>query len=309
MDVAEEAPGVFRIDHGWMGPGFIASYLLLGDGDPVLVEAGPASTLGTLLEGMRHLGVAPRSLGGLLLTHVHLDHAAGAGALARLAPGARVHVHPSGAPHLADPRRLLASAQRLYGDAMDALWGEMLPIASSRLRPLSDGEALAVAGRTLVSLHTPGHAGHHVAFHDPEAGIVFTGDVGGIRLEGARHVRPPTPPPELDTAAWTRSIERLRALAPRRLLLTHFGGVQDVEWHLDDLERRLLRWTGMAAARPDATSLAADLQQLEDAELARAGAGPPLVARYAESIPYPMLAAGLARQAAGRQTPPDAGRA
>lgn len=297
MPIFEEAPGVYRIDHGWMGAGFIASYLLTGGAAPALVEAGPASTLPALLGGIREAGVDPADLGDVLLTHVHLDHAAAAGQLARIAPGARLHVHPRGAPHLADPSRLLASARRIYGDAMDEMWGEMIPVPAERIRATGDGERIAAAGRTLAALDTPGHAGHHLAFHDAESGLVFTGDVAGIRLDGARHVRPPTPPPEIDSEAWMRSIDRLRALEPATLLLTHFGGVRDAGWHLDDLAARLAAWTAMAAREPDPARLARELGATADRELAAAGAGEALVRRYARSIPYEMMAAGLLRQA------------
>jgi glyoxylase-like metal-dependent hydrolase (beta-lactamase superfamily II) len=300
--IHEEAPGVTRIDHEWLGPGFIASYLVADGGDLALVEAGPASTQEALLAGIRAAGHDPAELTHVLLTHIHLDHAAGAGGLARIAPRAAVHVHPRGAPHLADPSRLLASAARLYGEMMDALWGTMLPVPAERIRTPADGEAIRIGGRRLVALETPGHAAHHFAFHDPDAGLVFTGDVGGIRLQGARHVRPPTPPPEVDTPAWMASIDRLRALEPGMLLPTHFGGITDAAWHLDDLAARLTDWTRRAAAAPDAgvPALAEELRRAADAELLAATDDPSLVRRYAESIPYEMMAAGLLRQARTR---------
>lgn len=296
--IHEEAPGVTRIDHGWGGPGFIASYLVADGGELALVEAGPASTLDTLLAGIRTAGHDPARLTNVLLTHVHLDHAAAAGQLARIAPGATVHVHPLGAPHLMDPSRLLASAARLYGDRMQALWGTMLPIDPGRLHTLGDGESVRVGGRTLVGMETPGHAIHHLAFHEPDAGLVFTGDAGGIRLAGARHVRPPTPPPEVDTPAWLASIERLRAVQPRMLLPTHFGGSTDAAWHLDDLAARLAAWTELAAdyAGADPPALAAELRRRADAELLAVAGDAGLVLRYAASIPYEMMAAGLLRQ-------------
>jgi glyoxylase-like metal-dependent hydrolase (beta-lactamase superfamily II) len=297
-----EAPGVTRIDHEWGGPGFIASYLVEDGGELALVEAGPASTLDALLAGIRAAGYDPADLAHVLLTHIHLDHAAAAGQLARIAPNAAVHVHPLGAPHLADPSRLLASAARLYGERMQELWGTMLPVPAGRIRTPEDGGVVRVGGRSLVALvalETPGHAAHHFAFHDPDAGLVFTGDVGGIRLERAPHVRPPTPPPELDTPAWLASISRLRALEPRMLLPTHFGGIDDVAWHLDDLEARLRDWTRLAAAA-DPAAFAADLQRRGDAELLAATGDAELVRRYAESIPYDMMAAGLLRQARTR---------
>jgi glyoxylase-like metal-dependent hydrolase (beta-lactamase superfamily II) len=290
-----EAPGVTRIDHGWGGPGFIASYLLADGDDLALVEAGPASTRDVLLAGIRAAGHDPAALTHVLLTHIHLDHAAGAGQLAQLAPRAVVHVHPRGAPHLEDPSRLLASASRLYGDRMQEMWGTMLPVDPARIRVLQDGETVRVGGRTLAALETPGHAAHHLAFHDPDAGLVFTGDVGGIRLDGARHVRPPTPPPEVDTRAWLASIDKLRAARPRMLLPTHFGGITDVEWHLDDLAARLSDWTRRAGGHTDRQALAAELARVSDAELLALG-GTEMVRRYATSIPYEMMAAGLLRQ-------------
>ena len=294
----EEAPGVTRIDHGWGGPGFIASYLIADGGELALVEAGPASTGDALLAGIRAAGHDPAALTHILLTHIHLDHAAGAGQLAQIAPRAAVHVHPLGAPHLADPSRLLASAGRLYGDRMQEMWGTMLPVPADRIRTPADGEAIRVGGRRLVALETPGHASHHVVFHDPAAGLVFTGDVGGIRLDGAPHVRPPTPPPEVDTPAWMASIARLRSLDAEMLLPTHFGGSRDVAWHLDDLEARLGDWTRWAAAHPDAgpAALGEDLRRRGDAELLAATGDAALVRRYAQSIPYDMMAAGLLRQ-------------
>lgn len=295
--IHEEAAGITRIDHGWGGPGFIASYLVEDGGTLALVEAGPASTLDALLAGIRAAGHDPADLSHVLLTHVHLDHAAGAGQLARIAPGAAVHVHARGAPHLSNPSRLLASAARLYGDMMDALWGTMLPVPAERIRTPADGQAIRVGGRSMIALETPGHASHHLAFHDPDAGLVFTGDVGGIRLERARHVRPPTPPPELDTAAWLASIERLRVLEPRMLLPTHFGGVDDPAWHLDDLAARLAQWTRWAEEERDSAALTETLRRHADAELLAATGSAELVRRYAQSIPYEMMAAGLLRQA------------
>ncbi|HEU0014277.1 MAG TPA: MBL fold metallo-hydrolase [Longimicrobium sp.] len=295
--IHQEAPGVTRIDHGWAGPGFIASYLV-ADGDALaLVEAGPASTLDALTAGIRAAGHEPERLTDLLLTHVHLDHAAGAGRLARMAPRARVWVHGLGAPHLADPSRLLASARRLYGDLMDAMWGTMLPVPRERIRVPDDGEGVRVGGRVLRALDTPGHASHHLAFHDPDAGLVFTGDAAGIRLDRAKHVRPPTPPPELDTPRWLATIDRLRRLEPALLLPTHFGAVDDAGWHLDDLAARLAEWTRLAAEHADDTAaLTEALRARGDADLLAATGDPGMVRRYAASIPYEMMAAGLARQ-------------
>lgn len=298
--VHHELPGVTRIDHHWMGvPGAIASYLVADAGELALVEAGPASTTATLLAGIRAAGHDPADVTHLLLTHIHLDHAAAAGGLLRHFPRAVVGVHPLGAPHLADPSRLLASATRLYGARMDELWGTMLPVPAERMRVLRDGDAVRVGGRHLTALDTPGHARHHLAFHLPDAQAVFTGDVGGVRVGGAGYVRPPTPPPEFEPPAWLRSIARLRALRPEHLLLTHFGGFADAGRHLDELEGRITAWTRWAAARvdggADVATLTDELRRMGDAEIAASGGNAGTAALYETAVPYGMMAAGIHR--------------
>jgi glyoxylase-like metal-dependent hydrolase (beta-lactamase superfamily II) len=309
----EESPGVHRIDLNWNGlPGQVASYLVDGGSELAVVESGPGSTLPTLLDGVRSLGREPEEITHVLVTHVHLDHAGGAGALLRHASRARVYVHPRGARHLLDPSRLLASAALLYGDRMDELWGEMAPVPHDRLAVLEDGAEVRVGGRRLVAVDTPGHAGHHHAFHDPDAGLVFTGDVAGIRLGGARYVAAPTPPPEIDLDAWAKSLDRLRALRPRMLLPTHFGGVDDPGWHLDDLAARLAGWARwmetQAAAGVAGSALAAALRERATADLLAATESQDTARAYAVLVPYPMMAAGLERwYARHRVSPRDGG--
>lgn len=298
----EVQPGVFQIDHHFRGsPGVIASYLLAdGEGGPLtLIEAGPASTTETLLAGVRQAGFDPDRIEHVVVTHIHLDHAGAAGGLVRRLPNARVYVHPVGAPHLADPEKLLASATRIYGALMGPLWGEMLPVPEDRLVILADGASLDIGGRTIRAYDTPGHANHHLALHEPESGAVFTGDVAGIRLDGVRHIRPPTPPPEFDPDKWQRSIATLRTLSPRRLYLTHFGGYDDVDWHLDELLARTWFWAGWVGGRlatgesPDATSDA--LRGVEDALLAATVGDESLLRRYEEAGNYRMSVDGIAR--------------
>jgi glyoxylase-like metal-dependent hydrolase (beta-lactamase superfamily II) len=222
--------------------GIIASYLLTGPSGAALIDVGSAATIDQLVASMRRAGVGPSDIRHVVLTHIHLDHAGAAGQLLRYAPQATVYVHPSGAPHLIDPSRLLQSAERIYGGRMRALWGDVAPIAPGRLHILADGEDVHVGGRTLRALYTPGHATHHIAYHDAERGEVFAGDVAGVRLEGINVVRPPTPPPDLLLEDWYASIERLLALQPRVLFLAHFGEVRDVREHLDVLRERLALW-------------------------------------------------------------------
>lgn len=230
------ADGVWLIDLGFQGrTGVIGAYLLAGNDELALIETGPATTLPALRAGIRAAGFDPARLTSVLLTHIHLDHGGAAGLLARENPALVVAVHPVGAPHLVDPSKLVASAGRIYGDQMGPLWGEIVPIPAAQVRPLADGETVSVAGRVLSALHTPGHASHHVAFWDAAAGAAYTGDAGGIRMPGTRYVCPPTPPPDLDPDAWRDSAARLRALAPRRLYLTHYGPYDDAARHLDRL--------------------------------------------------------------------------
>ncbi|HEX2202089.1 MAG TPA: MBL fold metallo-hydrolase [Longimicrobium sp.] len=296
----EEAPGVWRVDLRWRGmPAQIAAYLVADGGALAVVESGPGSTLPTLREAIRALGRDPAEVTHVLVTHVHLDHAGGAGALLRDAPGATLYAHPVGAPHLADPSRLMRSAGRIYGDRMETWWGEMLPVDPARMVELADGAEVRVGERTLRALDTPGHAWHHHAYHDPDAGLVFTGDVGGIRLERAAYVCAPTPPPDVDVEAWEHSVSRLRAVEPTLLLPTHFGGVRDVGWHLDDLAARLasLRDWGLAqvAAGADTDALTRALREREGAAILRATGSEAAMREYEWAVPYEMMAAGLMR--------------
>jgi glyoxylase-like metal-dependent hydrolase (beta-lactamase superfamily II) len=296
----QEAPGITRIDLQWRGlEGQIAAYVVEDQQELALVEVGPERTLPTLLAGLQAMGRAPEEVTRILVTHVHLDHAGAAGALAALAPRASVYVHPLGAAHLMDPSRLLRSAGRIYGDRMDELWGAMTPVASDRLVVLPDGGRVRVGRRTLIAVDTPGHARHHHAFHDPDAALLFGGDVTGIRLPGHSYVRPPTPPPELEVDRWLESIARIRALRPRRLLPTHFGGAADAERHLDELAERLRHWTEWARARlaagDDLPALGEHLRDMAHREALEACGSAAAAAAYEEAVPSGMLAAGLYR--------------
>jgi glyoxylase-like metal-dependent hydrolase (beta-lactamase superfamily II) len=250
----------------------------------ILVDPGPASCLDTLLAALG--GITPRAIA---LTHIHLDHAGAAGSLARRYPDAEVWVHERGAPHLADPTRLLASARRLYGEEMQALWGEVLPVPEARIRRLRGGEALD--GFRVA--YTPGHAVHHVAYLHEASGHAFTGDVAGVRIaEGP--VLPPTPPPDIDLAAWARSIEQLESWAPQRLALTHFGGYADGAGHLGELRERL-DWVARLAAEADEHAFAAAIEGL-----LRESTHPRTADAYAQSMPPDQSFQGLRRHLAGR---------
>jgi glyoxylase-like metal-dependent hydrolase (beta-lactamase superfamily II) len=279
--------------------GAISVYLLLG-ARPALVETGPASTVETVLDGIREAGLDPMDLRAAAVTHIHLDHSGAAGTLAALNPNLEIYVHPIGAPHLIDPARLIASARRLYGPALDTLLGEPQPIASLRVHVLRDGEQVELGSRTLTAFSTPGHATHHHVFLDPRSADLFTGDAAGVALAGSRYVSPPTPPPELDFAAWRQTLGRLRDLRPRRLLLTHFGPQTWVEQLLTDLQARLdirerLALEAATAGWDEAT-LTERLKALTEQEIAEAAPGEER--RYEVMTPLRNNVLGLLRYAA-----------
>jgi glyoxylase-like metal-dependent hydrolase (beta-lactamase superfamily II) len=195
----------------------------------MVVDPGPEPCAETLLEGLG--GHPPQAL---LVTHIHLDHSGAAGALVRRFPDLPVYVHERGASHLADPSKLLESAGRLYGDQMEALWGEVVPVPEENLRILEGGEEV----HGLRVAYTPGHASHHVSYFDAETGDAFVGDVAGVRITPG-YVVPPTPPPDIDLEAWGESLDSIAAFEPRRLCLTHFGAVDEPGPHLDRVRAEL----------------------------------------------------------------------
>ena len=206
--------------HGFEG--VTGAFVVRGE-KTALVETGPKNTVDNVLAGLRGAGVD--SLDAIVVTHIHLDHAGAAGTLANLFPDAMVFVHEVGAPHLVDPSKLWSSAARIYGDQMEELWGGIDPISSDRIRVLNDGDKVDLGGRSLQAIETPGHAYHHHAYLDDGTGTLFAGDAIGVKLQGIDVVRPATPPPEFHLEKAIASIERIRAVGPESLCLTHFGTV------------------------------------------------------------------------------------
>lgn len=228
------------IDLNYLGQrGAIASYLLTDGSDHALIECGPSSTRERLVAGLREHGLEPGDISDVLVTHIHLDHAGSAGWWA--GRGARVHVHAFGAPHLIDPTKLLNSARRIYGEDMDRLWGEIDPAPAELVHPIEDGDDIHAAGVTLRAIETPGHARHHHAFVTEIEGrrICFTGDAAAMIVPDRAYITIPAPPPEFDIEQWFDSIDRLIALDADRLMLTHFGPIDDPASHLEHLRRKL----------------------------------------------------------------------
>lgn len=213
----------------------IASYLIRHSTGAVLIETGPGSTLPALEAALSAEGLSPRDVTHVLLTHIHLDHAGAAGWFSR--QGAEIYVHPVGAPHLVDPSKLMASASRIYGDRMDQLWGEMLPVEQSRLKIPNDAEEIVIGKLRFLPVNTPGHAEHHYAYLFED--VCFSGDVGGVRIPGYAYLRAPMPPPELHFGKWRESLARLRALKFSRIAPTHFGIFNDAEWQINELDKTL----------------------------------------------------------------------
>jgi glyoxylase-like metal-dependent hydrolase (beta-lactamase superfamily II) len=253
----------------------IASYFVHG----ALVDPGPTSCLDTLLGGLGDQ--RPRAL---LLTHIHLDHAGASGSLVQRWPDLEVYVHEVGAPHLIDPSRLVKSAGRLYGDAMDRLWGDMLPVPEENLRILSGGER--VLDDRFEVAYTPGHASHHVSYFCD--GVAFAGDTAGVRI-GSGLTIPPTPPPDVDIEAWQESLGRIAAWRPERLAITHFGLSDDVEAQLHELGDRLDRWAKVVHEQDRDVFLATVAEEIA------AGSDRELAAAYEQAAPQDQLFMGLER--------------
>lgn len=234
------APGLHTLDLNFLEkPGVIASCLLEGPSGGALVDPGPASTLDGLRRALREAGTGVEDLDAILITHIHLDHSGATGVLVRENPRLRVYVHECGAPHVIDPTRLIRSASQLYGEAMDRLWGEIVPVPASNVHVLTGGEHVLAGGRPIEVAYTPGHAWHHVSYYDSAAGVAFVGDTGGIRVGNSTHLVPPTPPPDIDLDAWVQSLARIQAWQPETLFVTHFGPVPGAAGALRALEERL----------------------------------------------------------------------
>jgi glyoxylase-like metal-dependent hydrolase (beta-lactamase superfamily II) len=248
--------------------------------DGLIIDPGPTSCLDTLID---RLGpVEPRAL---LLTHIHLDHAGATGALCRRYPRLKVYVHERGAPHLVDPSKLLVSAARLYGDDMDELWGEMVPVPEDRITVLRGGET--VEGFRVA--YTPGHASHHVCYLHEEAGDAYVGDMAGVRIPPNPDTLAPTPPPDIDVEAWLDSLHTIASWNPQSLGLTHFGQVTDVEEQLHRIRTALLDSADSARLDGEEAFIAALERRLSEAT------DPATVESYEQAAPPDQLYAGLER--------------
>jgi glyoxylase-like metal-dependent hydrolase (beta-lactamase superfamily II) len=243
------ASGLAYFDLNFLGvPRIIATVALHGPGGAALIDPGPSSTLPALRATLDRAGIAIADLRAILLTHIHLDHAGATGTLVRANPALRVLVHDKGAPHLVHPAKLIASATRLWGDDMDRLWGEFLPVPAGNLVVVAGGERITAGGRDLEIAYTPGHASHHVSFFDADSGIAFVGDTAGIRLQPGGFIMPPTPPPDIDLEAWRESLARIDRWRAGTVFVTHFGPHAPAAGHLIEMADHLERTSGLVKA-------------------------------------------------------------
>jgi glyoxylase-like metal-dependent hydrolase (beta-lactamase superfamily II) len=259
---------VAPIDLHHLDEKIIGVYLLETADGPALFDCGPTTCIPYLKVGLAERGLDLTDVRHLLLSHIHLDHAGAAGVLVRQNPWLQVHVSEVGAPHLADPTKLEASARRLYGMSFDSLWGELAPVPERNIHVVGD----RILG--FEAFPTPGHAAHHVSYLDGD-GTLYAGDAAGVRIGPGSFVLPPCPPPELDLEAWQQTIEEIERRTPGRLALIHFGTFDDVVEHLAALRETLKAWgsrvedgmdesTFVAAARFDVEQTAPELVDAYD---------------------------------------------
>ncbi len=216
----------------------IGAFLINSPKGLVLIETGPETTFDYLCEGIGSVGYNWKDVKHVFLTHIHFDHAGAAWKFA--AEGALVYVHPMGLPHLENPERLWNSAAQIYGEDMDRLWGNMQPIDRKQLVSTDDGARFNFGDFEIEAIYTPGHAIHHNAYRMGD--IVFTGDVAGVKI-GDGPVVPPCPPPDINIELWKKSLDKLRAVNPRILYLTHFAKHEDPFLLFNDLELMLDNWS------------------------------------------------------------------
>lgn len=241
----EVGSGITAIDTQYVRPGMDASHLLVDDGHAAFVDTGTTHSVPLLLETLQRKKIAAESVGHIFLTHVHLDHAGGAGALSAALPRAKVVVHPRGAPHLIDPARLIAGSKAVYGEeTFSRLYGELLPIPAQRIAIAADGDRYRVGGRELTVIHTPGHALHHLCLVDEADSIVFSGDNFGISYrefdtDNGAFIFPTTTPVQFDPDQLHDSLDRIMSYRPRAVYLTHYSRVTDTGWLAADLHRAI----------------------------------------------------------------------
>jgi len=254
FDWRDYGKGIIAFDAGYVRPVLAAIHLVVEGGRVAFIDTGSNDALPNALAALARLGLDTKAVDYVILTHIHLDHAGGAGSMMARFPNARLVVHPRGARHMAEPARLVAGVTQVYGaDYVSKVYGEIVPTPAERIIEAPDGHVISLAGRELLCLDTPGHARHHICIVDRKTGGIFSGDTFGLSyrehdVDGRPFIFPTTTPTQFDPAAMHASIERLLSFHPEALYLTHYGRVDNVRQLGVDLKRRLDALVSMAQA-------------------------------------------------------------
>jgi len=254
QDVIAHPDGVFAIDSGYGRPQLAAIHLIVDAGRVAIIDSAHNASIPRVLTALAGLGLDPAAVDWVILTHIHLDHAGGAGSLMCALPQAKLVVHPRGVAHMSDPSRLWQGTAEVYGaERAFELYGRIVPVPAERIVAANEGLELPLGGRRLRILDTPGHARHHIAIWDEAARVFFTGDVFGVSyrefdVDGRAFIFPSTTPTQFDPAAMHRSIDRLLGYEPQALYLTHFSRVTEVERLGADLHRLIDTQVAVASA-------------------------------------------------------------
>lgn len=274
--------GIAALDSGLGRRRLTAIHLIVERGHAVVVDTGGARSVPRVLDALALLGVPPHNVDYVILTHVHLDHAGGAGALMQHLPNASLTVHPRGTRHVVEPSRLVEGTDAVYGEGyVERAYGAVVPVAAERIIETPDGSRVELQGRELLFFDTPGHARHHVCVWDAKARAVFTGDTFGLaytELDDARqrYIFPTTSPTQFDAEEAHRSVDRIAELRPRAAYLAHYGEVRDVAARASDLHRLIDAHAALALAERDsgeerAGRLRAGVERIALAEADRRG--------------------------------------
>lgn len=276
------------IDHA------IASFLVETSAGPVLIETGPYSTYTSMKSELAKFGYNTSDIQNVFLTHIHFDHAGAAWAFAKT--GAKIYVHPFGAGHLADPEKLYNSAKMIYGDDMERLWNKMEQIDPIQIHSTSHLEEITIGDCTFISLHTPGHAKHHIAWQLND--VIFTGDVAGVKI-GEGPVVPPCPPPDISLEDWNESIELILSRNAQTLMLTHYGAIAEIDEHLLNLRVMMHDWAQWIKAKWEAgyspEIITPQFSQYTADQLRKIGIDESGIKQYEAANPSWMSVAGLIR--------------